>query len=69
MEGYAVDTEEGQIKLIDALQDTKVEAYKKIIENGVECRPGVKELMDSALANPSIKVGICTAATKGGFIR
>jgi beta-phosphoglucomutase-like phosphatase (HAD superfamily) len=23
--------------------------------------------MDSALANPNVKVGICTAATKGGF--
>ena len=67
VEGHTVDSEDGQIKLVDALQDAKTEAYKTIIDSGVECRPGIKELMDSALANPSLKVGICTAATKGGF--
>ena len=67
VDGHSTESEEGQIKLVDALQDAKVEAYKGIIDSGVECRPGIKELMDSALANPSLKVGICTAATKGGF--
>ncbi len=64
---FPVSTEEEQSALVDALQDAKVEAYKKIIETGAECRPGIKDLMDTALADPNIKVGICTAATKGGF--
>merc|ERR1712146_117964 len=34
---------------------------------GAECRPGVKDLMDAAIADPSLKVGIFTAATKEGF--
>ena len=67
VDGHSTESEGGQIKLVDALQDAKVEAYKAIIDGGVECRPGIKELMDSALENPSLKVGICTAATKGGF--
>ena len=65
--GYAVDTVVGQVSLVDALQNAKVDAYKEIIKGGIECRPGIKELMDSAIANPTLKVGICTAATKGGF--
>ena len=64
---FPVGTKEEQSALVDALQDAKVEAYKKLIETGAECRPGIKELIDAAIADPNLKVGICTAATKGGF--
>ena len=67
VDNFPVGTEDEQSALVDALQDAKVEAYKKIIEDGAECRPGIKDLMDAAIADPNLKVGICTAATKGGF--
>jgi|TARA_B110000003_G_scaffold230903_1_gene233248 HAD superfamily hydrolase (TIGR01509 family) len=53
--------------LIDALQDKKTEIYKKIVEEVAVARPGVLALMDEAIADPSIAVGICSAATKAGF--
>ena len=51
---------------MDALQDKKTEFYKKIVEETAEARPGVLRLMDEAIADPSIAVGICSAATKAG---
>lgn len=53
--------------LVDDLQDAKTEFYKKIVEEIAVARPGVLALMDEAIADPNIKVGICSAATKGGF--
>ena len=53
--------------LVDALQDKKTEFYKEIVESTAEARPGVLRLMDEAIADPSIAVGICSAATKAGF--
>jgi hypothetical protein len=44
--------------LIDELQDMKTVFYKEIIEQVATARPGVLELMDAAIAEPSLKVGI-----------
>jgi HAD superfamily hydrolase (TIGR01509 family) len=60
-------TEEDRVKLVDALQDAKTEAYIKLAQNS-KPRPGVVELMDAALSDPKLKVGICSAATKEGFV-
>ena len=56
-----------QDRLIDDLQDKKTEFYKKIVDEVAEAREGILELMDEAIADPSIAVGICSAATKAGF--
>ena len=56
-----------QDRLIDDLQDKKTEYYKKIVEEVAEAREGILELMDEAIADPNIAVGICSAATKAGF--
>lgn len=62
-------TDEEKTALVDDLQDAKVEHYKTLIGSGAAtCRPGIKELMDEAILDPNLKVGICTAATKGGFL-
>lgn len=53
--------------LVDALQDKKTEFYKEIVETTATARPGVLRLMDEAIADPSVAVGICSAATKAGF--
>ncbi|CAB9505880.1 dehalogenase-like hydrolase domain-containing protein At4g39970 [Seminavis robusta] len=57
-------TLEEQQALIDALQTDKTGRYKKFVEENAVCRPGVLELMDEALANPMIAVGVCSASTK-----
>lgn len=62
------DEAEG-MALIDELQDCKTEAYKKIVDQAASPRPGVLELMDAAIADPNLAVGICSAATRGGFDR
>ena len=53
-------------RLVDDLQDFKTECYKKIVETASP-RPGVLELMDSAIATPGLAVGICSASTRAGF--
>ena len=60
-------TEEEQMALIDELQDKKTEIYKGIVDQCATARPGVLSLMDEAIADPNIAVGICSAATKAGF--
>eukprot|EP01036_Dinobryon_divergens_P025761 gene25761-34342_t len=62
-------TAKAQTALIDDLQDMKTVFYKQIIEEVATARPGVLELMDAAIANPTLKVGICSAATKEGFVK
>ena len=42
-------------------------SYKTIVDECASARPGVLELMDEAIADPDILVGICSAATKAGF--
>lgn len=63
----APTSDEDRDALVDALQDKKTEIYKKIVEEIAVARPGVLRLMDEAIADPSIAVGICSAATKAGF--
>jgi len=60
----APSTLEEQQALIDALQDHKTEIYRTYIEEKAVPRPGVVELMDEALADPTIAVGVCSASTK-----
>ena len=60
----APSTPEEQQALIDALQAHKTEIYREYIEEKAVCRPGVLELMDEALADPTIAVGVCSASTK-----
>jgi len=50
--------------LIDVLQDRKTELYKQTVQESAVARPGLLELMDSALADPTIGVGVCSASTK-----
>jgi HAD superfamily hydrolase (TIGR01509 family) len=57
-------TPEEQQALIDALQAHKTEIYRTFIEEKAAPRPGVLELMDEALADPRIAVGVCSASTK-----
>jgi len=61
------ESEADRVKLVDKLQDAKTEAYIELAKNSVP-RPGVVALMDAALANPKLRVGICSAATKEGFV-
>ena len=67
--GAVPSTEDEQNALVDALQDKKTEFYKEIVETTATARPGVLRLMDEAIADPSIAVGICSAATKAGSRR
>jgi len=57
-------TIEDQQALIDDLQDFKTQYYTQLIQESAECRPGVLELMDAALAHPQLVVGVCSASTK-----
>mmetsp|Transcript_27048 Transcript_27048/g.66321 ORF Transcript_27048/g.66321 Transcript_27048/m.66321 type:complete len:256 (+) Transcript_27048:88-855(+) len=66
-EGKVPANEADANALVDALQDKKTEFYKVIVETTASARPGVLRLMDEAIADPSIAVGICSAATKAGF--
>jgi HAD superfamily hydrolase (TIGR01509 family) len=68
-DGRTPASEAEGMALIDELQDTKTEFYKGIVDQAAEARPGVLELMDAAIAAPNLAVGICSAATRGGFDR
>lgn len=57
-------TPEQQQALIDALQSDKTKRYKKLVEEVAVPRPGVLSLMDEALNDPSIAIGVCSASTK-----
>lgn len=60
----APTTPEGEQDLVDRLQARKTDLYKELIAEKAMARPGVLELMDQALADPTIKVGVCSASTK-----
>ena len=47
----------------------KTEFYKDIVESQAIARPGVLRLIDEAIKAPDIAVGICSAATKEGFLK
>ena len=66
-DGAVASGDEQENILVDALQDKKTEFYKQIVETTATARPGVLRLMDEAIADPSVAVGICSAATKAGF--
>lgn len=60
----APQTLDEQQSLIDNLQAHKTELYKELIAEKATPRPGVIELMDEAMADPKIAVGVCSASTK-----
>jgi len=62
-------TEEEQQALIDDLQAHKTELYKDLIAEKASPRPGVIELMDEALADPRVAVGVCSASTKAAVTK
>jgi HAD superfamily hydrolase (TIGR01509 family) len=60
----AGDIATGLESLIDSIQTLKTELYKKTVEETAIPRPGLLNLMDEALADDSIAVGVCSASTK-----
>ena len=60
----ANDVSTGLETLIDAIQTRKTELYKTTVEETATPRPGLLDLMDEALADDSIAVGVCSASTK-----
>lgn len=60
----APQTKEEEQALVDNLQAHKTELYKDLIAEKATPRPGVLELMDEAMADPKIAVGVCSASTK-----
>ena len=57
-------TPEEEQDLVDKLQALKTNLYKELIAEKAQARPGVLELMDEALADDNIRVGVCSASTK-----
>ncbi len=51
-------------KLIGMIQEEKTDTYKSYVEAAANPRPGLLSLMDEALADDSIAVGVCSASTK-----
>mmetsp|Transcript_18043 Transcript_18043/g.38997 ORF Transcript_18043/g.38997 Transcript_18043/m.38997 type:complete len:311 (-) Transcript_18043:426-1358(-) len=60
----APTTPDSEQDLVDRLQATKTNLYKDLIAEKAQARPGVLELMDQALADDNIRVGVCSASTK-----
>jgi HAD superfamily hydrolase (TIGR01509 family) len=60
----APSTPEEQRALIDNLQTHKTKIYRDFIEERAVARPGIIELMDEALNDPKIAVGVCSASTR-----
>mmetsp|Transcript_36209 Transcript_36209/g.88063 ORF Transcript_36209/g.88063 Transcript_36209/m.88063 type:complete len:336 (-) Transcript_36209:283-1290(-) len=65
--GGVPTSDEDKDALVDSLQDTKTEIYKKLVTEVATARPGVLEMLDAVLDRPDIAAGICSAATRGGF--
>mmetsp|Transcript_26149 Transcript_26149/g.38727 ORF Transcript_26149/g.38727 Transcript_26149/m.38727 type:complete len:330 (+) Transcript_26149:136-1125(+) len=63
------ETQEEQQALIDALQENKTNIYKAFIQEKAVPRPGVLELMDEAIADPKMAVGVCSASTKAAVTK
>lgn len=57
-------TAEEEQDLVDRLQARKTNLYKDLIAEKAKARPGVLELMDQALEDDNIRVGVCSASTK-----
>jgi HAD superfamily hydrolase (TIGR01509 family) len=58
-----------QQSLIDTLQDYKTKHFTSLLETKAQARPGILELMDAALDDPTIAVGVCSAATKAAAVK
>lgn len=65
----APTTDEEKQALVDALQTFKTAQYKEILATEAVPRPGLLELMDQALNDPTIAVGVCSASTKEAAIK
>ncbi|KAL3920870.1 MAG: hypothetical protein SGARI_006836 [Bacillariaceae sp.] len=65
----APSTPQGESKLIDDLQEHKTAIFKSLVEEKAVARPGIVELMDEALADPTIAVGVCSASTKEAALK
>ncbi|KAL0038336.1 hypothetical protein WJX77_002440 [Trebouxia sp. C0004] len=63
----APKSQEQQTALIDALQEWKSKKFQEIVGSDAEARPGIMRLMDEA-RQASIKVAVCSAATKSSVI-
>ena len=62
-------TLEEQQALIDKLQSFKTNTYKELLATQAKPRPGVLDLMDQALQDDSIAVGVCSASTKEAALK
>jgi len=62
-------TPEEEQDLVDRLQARKTDLYKELIAEKAKARPGVLELMDQALADENIRVGVCSASTKAAVAK
>eukprot|EP00520_Triparma_pacifica_P015854 CAMPEP_0118666642 /NCGR_PEP_ID=MMETSP0785-20121206/19330_1 /TAXON_ID=91992 /ORGANISM="Bolidomonas pacifica, Strain CCMP 1866" /LENGTH=371 /DNA_ID=CAMNT_0006560979 /DNA_START=10 /DNA_END=1125 /DNA_ORIENTATION=+ len=62
--GAPPETDEEKQALLDKLQDEKTVIYQELVRTEAVARPGLLELMDEALNDPNIAVGICSASTK-----
>jgi HAD superfamily hydrolase (TIGR01509 family) len=62
-------TPEEEQALVDALQAHKTQLYKDLVAEKAVPRPGVIELMDQAIADPRIAVGVCSASTKAAVTK
>lgn len=62
-------TSEQQQALVDQLQTYKTKVYKELLETAAKPRPGVLKLMDQALADERIGVGVCSASTKESALK
>eukprot|EP01082_Thalassiosira_pseudonana_P003513 g3361.t1 g3361 contig12:1924359-1925312(-) len=65
----APSTPEEEQALVDRLQARKTDVYKELIAEKAKARPGVLELMDEALADENILVGVCSASTKAAVTK
>lgn len=63
------NTESEQQQLIDTIQDWKTNEFKRIVIEEAKPRPGIIRLMDEALNDPTIAVGVCSASTKEAAIQ
>ncbi|KAL3817642.1 hypothetical protein ACHAXA_011730 [Cyclostephanos tholiformis] len=67
--GPVPTTPEEEQDLVDRLQARKTDLYKELIAEKAAARPGVLELMDQALADENIRVGVCSASTKAAVTK
>jgi HAD superfamily hydrolase (TIGR01509 family) len=65
----APQTLEEEQDLVDRLQARKTDLYKELIAEKAQARPGVLELMDQALADENVYVGVCSASTKAAVTK